>query len=205
MKKFFVLVLIISVFTVKNQAQVKIGDTDSPQRGVILELQSDTLGFLPPRVSLLGPLRPNPLPVHVQGNVVYNLNATDSLKVGLYYNTGARWVYLSTSLAKPWFYMPSIVIDVSGTGGTIDLYAEYIKQLNTNSGVGSLVINSTGAPIKALTTVPAAGDLYYYVTAYDDRVFNPPSITAAGVMTYTIKTGVAADDATYMNIVFVEK
>jgi len=207
MKKIFFLFIVVSIFAINANAQVTIGSKDAPTAGAVLELKSAELGFLPTRVSLTGPSNPAPLPAHVQGMVVFNTNATDSLQVGLYYNLGSKWVALSSTpfTNENWFYMPSIVIDVSGTGGTIDLYDEYKKQLNTNSGAGSLVVNSTGAPAKALATIPAAADLYYYVTAYDDRVFEDITITAAGVMTYKIVTGATADDATFMNIVFVEK
>ena len=206
MKRFIFLLVIISVFTVKIQSQVKIGDLNPPERGVILELKSDTLGFLPPRISLISPTNPYPLPVHVQGNIVFNIGNTnpDSLRVGLYYNTGTRWVNLSTTAYYPanWFYMPSIPIDVSGAGSIVDLYDEYKKQLNT---AGNHVVNSAGAPAIVLATIPKATDLYYYVTAYDDRVFENITIDANGLMTYDIKSGASADDATVMNIVFVEK
>ena len=207
MKKIFFLFIVVSIFAINANAQVTIGSKDAPATGAVLELKSTELGFLPTRVSLTGPSDAAPLPEHVPGMIVFNTNATDSLQVGLYYNWNSKWVSLSSTpfTTENWFYMPSIVIDVSGTGGTVDLYDEYKKQLNTNSGAGSLVVNSTGAPAKALATIPAADDLFYYVTAYDDRVFEDISITASGVMTYKIVTGATADDATFMNIVFVEK
>jgi len=207
MKKTLYLLFLVSAFAINANAQVTIGSKDAPQAGAVLELKSTNLGFLPTRVSLTGPSDPAPLPAHVQGMVVFNTNATDSLQVGLYYNWDSKWVSLSSTpfTTENWFYMPSIVIDVSGTGGTVDLYNEYKKQLNTNSGVGSLVINSSGAPAKVLATIPAATDLYYYVTAYDDSVFENIAITGEGVMTYDIKAAAAPDEATFMNIVFVEK
>ena len=130
-----------------------------------------------------------------KGQVVYN---TDSNCLEFW--DGSRWRNFCESTG--WFYMPSVVFDVStqGSGFTMDLYQEYKKQLNT---AGGLVVGSTSAPGKALDTVPEAADLYYYVTAYDDTVFDGITISDSGVMTYDI-IGVATD-ATFINIVFVEK
>jgi len=209
MKKIYFLLFVMSVFAIKAEAQVLIGGITEPDPDAILELRSDTLGFLPTRVALSQPSLSTPLSVHVRGMVVFNTNPTDSLRVGLYYNDGTRWVRLSTDAeiglvggsAQKWFYMPSIPIDVS-TGGTINLYDECKAQLND---AGELVIHSTGAPARVLSVLPKATDLYYYVTGYDKTVFGTITIDANGKMTYTIKPGATVTDATYMNIVFVEK
>jgi len=212
MKKTISLLFFVSIFAIKANAQVTIGIQDAPAKGAILDLKTNangesTLGFLPPRVRLVQPSKSDPLPEHTQGMVVYNLVASDSLKVGFYYNSGSRWVHFSADsfTAENWFYMPSIPVDVTVTVPTdIDLYQKYVDQLNT---AGGLVVKSDGAttPAKVLATVPGRTDLYYYVTAYDSDVFDAISITANGVMTYSIKPGAIATDATFLNIVFVEK
>jgi len=207
MKKFF-LFLIVSIFVVNAKAQVLIGDTTEPEWASILELRSDTLGFLPPRVKLLGPGRANPLNRHLAGNIVFNTTATDSLRVGLYFNDGTRWIPLFTSktVQENWFYMPSIPIQVANVdlavGKTVDLYYEYKKQLNT---AGGLLKSNPGAPAKALKKIPEALELDYYVTGYDESVFDAITITNDGKMTYKIKPSAISSDSTYLNIVFVEK
>jgi len=205
MKKIFFLLFIVSLFAINVKAQVTIGSQDAPTAGAVLELKSDNLGFLPTRIPLVSPGNPRPLSTttHVQGMVVYNTTVSDSLKAGLYYNTGAKWVSLSTEpyTKEKWFYMPSIAFDTS-TNGTYfkELYAEFVKQLSTTGG---LVVPSVGAPTKVLATVPKATDLNYYVTAYDNKVFSDISIDANGRMQYDI-IGIASD-STFLNIVFVEK
>ena len=120
------------------------------------------------------------------------------------------------------FYMPAVIFDTSATGtATRDLYQEYVNQF-TGGAVGSGnatypishgpagttpiqyaggIVGSTGAP--ADIEVLEKGDLYYYVTYYDEEVFENLSIDADGNLTYTVKAG--ATPSSYMNIVFVIK
>lgn len=205
MKKIFLFLFFVSIFAISAKAQVTIGSDKVPERGAILELLSDSLGFLPTRVHLVSLDEPDPLPVHVEGIVVYNLTMrTDSLFKGLYYNNGAKWVRLSinSTFAENWFYMPSIVFDtrVLGPQAPLDLYKEFKDQLNASLAPE---VRSDGAPPMALSAIPEADELYYYVTAYDPDVFEIISISNLGVMTYNIKA--TATDATFINIVFVEK
>jgi len=203
MKKIFFLLFIVSLLAINAKAQVTIGSQDAPTPGAVLELKSSNLGFLPPRVTLTRPSLAAPLVAHVKGMVVYNLAITDSLREGLYYDTGSRWVCLSADpySTKTWFYMPSIVFDTSTLGDfSVDLYQEFRDQFNSDAG---LVKGSIGAPAKVLETIPTATDLYYYVTDYDPNVFEITEINNRGVMKYKIKN--QASDATFINIVFVEK
>jgi hypothetical protein len=123
---------------------------------------------------------------------------------GYYYFDGTVWQSLQskTSITDKWFYMPSIVFDVSteGTGFTKNLYQEFTKQLNSTAAP---VIRSVDTPEAVLATVPSATDFYYYVTAYDPAVFANISINTSGVMTYDVVG--AASDSTLINIVFVVK
>ena len=201
MKKILYLLVFVSFFNVKINAQVTIGSMNPPQRGSVLELKSDTLGFLPPRVSLIAPSNVKPLPAVVPGMVVFNTNPTDSLVIGLYYHNGSKWIHLTANpyLQQNWFYMPSIVLDLSklNTPVTVDLYNLFLTQFKTPANI------SPGAPAAVSAPLPQAADLYYYVTDYDTSVFSGISITNDGKMTYTALT--APSDSTYMNIVFVEK
>jgi hypothetical protein len=188
------------VYSIGANSQVTIGSLDEPERGAILDLKSSTMGFLPPRVPLEKINLPNPLPTHVEGMVVYNLtvNKSETLKNGLYYNTGAKWVRLSTPppFLEGWFYMPSVVFDtsVNKTGATKDLYQEYINQFDSPK------VKNLNAPAFSL---PNATDLDYYILDYDISVFNNVSVNDTGLMTYDI-IGTATDE-TFINIVFVEK
>ncbi len=100
------------------------------------------------------------------------------------------------------FYPPSIAIDASatGTGFTIDLYAQYIAQF------GSPTVASAGAP--AAVPTYARGELYYYVTYADPDVFGNGtnvtgmSIDANGILTYNINAS-PADYNSLINVVFV--
>ena len=206
MKKIIYLLFFVSVFAITAKSQVTIGSQDAPTAGAVLELKSTNLGFLPTRVELFRPSDPRPLPAHVEGMVVYNtrVNVIDSLRAGFYYNSGSRWIHLSEDpyFTQKWFYMPSIVFDTSNPGPQpdIDLYQEFKKQLNTD---GPHLKKSDGAPAPALSVVPAATDLYYYITDYDSDVFKILSISDKGKMSYEIIT--QASDSTFLNIVFVEK
>jgi hypothetical protein len=203
MKKFLYLLFFALIFAISARAQVTIGSSDAPQPGAVLELKSDTLGLLLPRIALQKLSLPNPLPANVPGMVIYNTtnSPADTLQAGIYYNLGTRWMLIASnpSFMKNWFYMPSIVFDVSTTttGATKDLYQQFVNQFNTPVKV------STGAPAPVSPTLPGRTDLYYYVTAYDNSVFNNISIDANGNMTYDVVG--AATDSTYINIVFVEK
>lgn len=108
-----------------------------------------------------------------------------------------------TSASGRIFYPPSIAIDASTNGpGSIDLYQEYINQYApTTSPYTDTFVASSGAP-----AIPTYGrtELYYYVTFYDDSVFNNVLIDANGNMTYTI-VGQPADYNSLINVVFVVK
>lgn len=91
------LLMSVSAFTAEGYAQVTIGSNEAPQAGALLDLHENettkesTKGFLLPRVVLLGPNLAFPLLSHVEGMVVYNEAASDTLGVGLYKNDGRRW------------------------------------------------------------------------------------------------------------------
>jgi len=198
--------IIVSFFAINAKSQVTIGSLDAPHRGAVLELRSDTLGFLPTRVELTSLIDPEPLPVHVEGMIVYNKteNVDKKLQSGLYYNTGSRWARLSATLSftENWFYMPPVEFDTSDPSDkvhTMKLYERYIEQLNSSDNVKA----SKGAPVKALSVIPEAKDLYYYVTSYDDKVFEILSIDENGNMEYRVKQ--KATDDTFINIILVEK
>jgi len=119
---------------------------------------------------------------------------TDKLVV-----TDVNGVLKNTSGAMPrFFYMPAITFDTTTplAGQTVNLYQEYVNQFS------NVTVRSAGAPA-AIPFLPAATDLYYYVTYFDPAVFANLSVDANGVLTYDIiGTGTPSS---YLNIVFVIK
>jgi len=210
MKLKFYLLVIVSILAVNIKAQVTIGSVDAPEKGAALELKNDKLGFLPTRVDLVSLRLPDPLPIHVEGMIVYNktVSEKDTLQTGYYYNNGERWLRFTASsfFTENWFYMPSIVFETGDLSmldkiQTKDLYKEFQLQIN-DAGYKGLV-SSEGAPKPPLSYVPSKTDLYYYVTDYDKDVFEILSIDKSGLMTFKIIA--PAKDDTFINIVFVEK
>lgn len=191
-------------------AQVTIGDDREPVNQAILELVSTEKGFLPPRVALTSVTTPIS-GSHVAGLIVYNTTNGSGLTPGLYYNDGAKWAPVGGASARPkWFYMPSIVIDVSvditSGSGYINLYEQYKKQFN-KTYAGSLGASQLIGSPGSVADVPyfsSPTDLYYYVTAYDATVFSDISINVNGEMSYSVNSS-NVSDATFINIVFVEK
>ena len=187
------------------KAQVTIGSNSVPNSNAVLDLiSSGNKGLLLPRVSLVATNDPSPTTAHTAGMTVYN-TATSSGSVpfeyyvspGLYYNDGTKWVRLPLGYTN-WFYMPSVSFNTSSivSGQTKDLYTLYKNQFTIP------LVKSTGAPT-SVPYIPAATDLYYYITDYDTNVFGNVSITASGIMTYDVKS--SATDCSFINIVFVLK
>ncbi|MDM1396527.1 hypothetical protein HX049_04990 [Myroides odoratimimus] len=121
-------------------------------------------------------------------------------------------------VAPQFFYMPAVIFDTKakGTGLVRDLYQEYVNQFTGGEsgsydiahGAGGYtmpytggVVGSDGAP--ADIAVFDRGELYYYVTYYDTKVFKNLKIDKDGKLTYDIVGN--ATPASYMNIVFVIK
>ncbi|MDU1903719.1 MAG: hypothetical protein E6772_02955 [Dysgonomonas sp.] len=200
---------------VKTQAQVTIGSGNAPHSDALLELteglgsnnELSERGLLLPRVALVSANQAAPLNAHVRGMVVYNTVIAGTgagqqyVSPGFYYNDGTQWVRMPLGGATNWFYMPSVSFDTTVDGQTTkNLYNEYIRQF---TGTNGRLVGSDGAP-SVIPYLPAATDLFYYITDYDPAVFSNISIDENGVMTYTISSG-AASDCSYINIVFVLK
>lgn len=211
------------LFSAASFAQVKIGGTNgTPNANAMLEVETANKGVLFPRVELTAVTAAAPLQAHVRGMIVYNtkVDAAANLDLGLYQNDGTQWKRLIAEGddalgGVKFFYMPSIVINTS-TNGTFkrNLHAEYLAQftgktfvMNANGGAvtntpSPKFVTSTGAPVE-IPNIPAATDLYYYITDYDNTALSGLTIDANGILTYNvIGTGT---DYSFVNIVFVVK
>ncbi|MFD0700010.1 hypothetical protein [Myroides pelagicus] len=133
-------------------------------------------------------------------------------------NTGVLKTVERKKVAPQFFYMPAVIFDTKTAKKdlTRDLYQDYVNQFTGGqTGVYNIahgasgstmpytggVIGSKGAPEKM--DVYERGELYYYVTYYDTKVFANISIDENGVLKYDIIG--TATPASYMNIVFVIK
>lgn len=151
-----------------------------------------------------------------------NLLITDLTKAGVQKHTtagatqdhllavGNDNVVTALKAAMPkFFYMPSIVMPtasdqfvvgdgftfVESTGVfTVSLYDRYKTQFGTPAR--SNPTTSTTLPV-----LPA-NELDYYITWYDDKVFEEVFVTDDGILTYKIKSDATVTMGTFMNVVF---
>lgn len=187
---------------ISTKAQVTIGSGIPPDENALLDLKEDdngnsTKGLLLPRIQLSDIDSPSPLSEHKEGMFVYNIEGNGVVERGIYYNTGERWEKVN-SLFTNWFYMPSVVFDTSSTGEgfTKNLYELYKEQFENP------MIKSSDAP-PSIPYMPAANNLYYYITVYDTDVFEIISLSDSGILVYDIKQAVSA--YSLINIIFVLK
>lgn len=105
---------------------------------------------------------------------------------------------------QQFFYMPSIIIPTAADQipsgqifGEIDLYAFYKDQFS----------NAKVKNASASTTLPIynVNQLDYYITWYDDTVFDNVTVTDNGVMNYGIKPNADVTVGSFMNIIFSVK
>ncbi|NDW10351.1 hypothetical protein [Dysgonomonas sp. 520] len=172
-------------------------NTDSPHQSAVLDVQSTTnnQGMLLPRMTTA---QKTAITSPATGLLVYD-TTTKCISQNVGTEAAPSWVCLSAKdNQSKFFYMPSIAIDASAvaTGQTLNLYNEYKTQFNTPMAA------STSAPA-SIPYFPAATDLYYYITYYDNTVIKVNSLNANGVLNYDIIA--AAPFASFMNVVMVVK
>ena len=158
-----------------------------------------------PRVSLEQTTISNPLSAHVEGMVVYNIASAGDVTPGYYYNNGSKWMKLF-SAEDSFFYMPSTVlptdendiVSFDGTKFKVNLYDEYKKQFGLT---GNVAVSDNAAKLPIYNS----NELYYFVTYYDNTVFDDVKISATGELTYKLKAGFTYTEKTFMNIVLKVK
>jgi len=224
--KYWRLSIIIIVLSSSGlQAQVTIGSNAPPEKAALLDIKSigasaeggattdkNGGGLLFSRVVLtdMNSLKPffttdeedydNQKKKHI-GLVVYNVQdeTNESFEEGLYVWNGIQWTKIIGKARDVFFYMPSVPISTSQLGlidDPVELFDIYQQQFLSPKG------KSTNAP-PSIPAYEEATDLYYYVTSYDEDVFEDIEITEEGSMTYSVKK--AADPWSFINIVFVVK
>lgn len=186
------ILLLSTLLALQISAQVGI-NTENPHASAALDMRTDgnESGLLLPRMTTAQKLAiVNP----ASGLLVYD---TDKNCVSQNIGTEAVPVWdCLTLFNRQFFYMPSINISTETLGATtLNLFTQYQTQFTTP------MYRSTGAPT-ALGSF-SASDLYYYVTYYDPTLITVNSISAAGLMSYTVLK--KANKDAYMNIVFVVK
>jgi hypothetical protein len=207
------------------QAQVTVGSNEPPEKAAILDVKSknggeglvsaETGGFLLPRVAIDTTSNISVFPGITEnitsdaekkrhkGLTVYNItsNHAKNLEEGIYVWNGVKWEKAALPKRVNFFYMPSIVIDTSSTTDKppIDLYGEYRKQFEQPR------IKNDSAPDEIPFFLNRT-ELYYYITDFDDSVFDKDnmSITNDGYFHYKVKSP-AVDGSSFINIVFVIK
>lgn len=215
-RSLFILALTLALTTTLD-AQVTIGTGDAPNSDALLDLKeqadnSSTKGLLLPRVALSSTTLSTPLSQHVAGMTVYNTQTTGDVTPGYYYNDGGKWVKLFaevSSLTPTFFHMPSTVLptdasDPAYNSGTqnfvVDLYKIYKEQFGLES-----LVSSSKNPTATTLPVMASNGLEYFITYYDNTVFQNVSLSNTGVLTYKVFPEITVSDKTFMNIVFKVK
>ena len=136
-------------------------------------------------------------------------------EVGFYLFDGSKWKSLN---APSYFFMPSLVLPTNSanlpsyatfnTGVfTIDLYSVYANQLGLQGNVSGATKTALASNPSSKLPVLNASSLDYFVTYFDNTVFDPSSISLStdGKLSYQILSGSAITEKTFMNIVFKEK
>lgn len=119
------------------------------------------------------------------------------------------------------FYMPALFVPTKAdqvtaatplvthaTSGvfTVKLFDNYAHQFGVATTTGMpAVVSSNPASTKLVTSTPTAADFDYFITYYDDSVFEDVKVNASGVLTYKVKAGSTVTAKTYMNIIFKKK
>ncbi len=168
------------------------------------------------------------------GTLVYaNAISTNSMPdvdaLGLWYWTGdaaKKWEPLNLGYKKvvSYFYAPSIALptDIAGVSTdssstiwydsatsmfNVKLFEIYKSQFDLSGNVSGA--NKSALKSPSATTIPVLNktDLEYFVTYFDNQVFDPSKITLDdnGVLKYSILSNPMVTENTFMNIVFKVK
>ncbi|MBF0596829.1 hypothetical protein [Faecalibacter rhinopitheci] len=133
--------------------------------------------------------------VYVTQGLVENDRVGKTIKVknpGYYYFDGEIWQIIEIGKqAQDWFYMPSFNLDMGTIGQkTVNLYESYRSQFVNDSSNSTRFFSSNSTTTyvsNSEQTIFEANELEYIVTYYNDSYLTINSISADGMMTYTVK------------------
>ena len=131
--------------------------------------------------------------------------------------TGVLKTVSTVTAAPRFFYAPSMVMptvnanlpaNVTYSGGvfSVDIYAIYSNQFGM-AGETAPLKSAVKSPSATTLPVIAATGLEFFITYFDNTVFDPASIAVSdsGVLTYQILPTAVVTEKTYMNITFKVK
>lgn len=217
MKSFFLFILTISSIGLLN-AQVGVNTTDPKVSLDVQAIATDATtaeGLTAPRLTLAQLVSKDAKYIVDQtGTIAYVINVTGSTtvktqkikEIGYYYFDGSIWQPMGPNPNLRFFYMPSIVLptdtsdpsyNASTQTFTIDLYKAYSEQFGlTNTGTSFKNPGASSLPILA------SNSLEYFITYYDNTVFQNVAVSNTGVLTYKLPAVLTLSEKTFMNIVF---
>jgi uncharacterized protein (TIGR02145 family) len=214
MKKIFFLMLTLLILSAASMnAQVLIGGngTDNPDPSAVLELKSDNLGLLLPRVTLQSTTDKTTIANPVVGLTVYNTatagTGATAVVPGVYYYNGS-WVLISGTAPKittqpksfSWSRMketngdpnstittfsPTLTVAASGVGLT---YQWYKKAVNKNA-VDTLITSATNPTYTPTLTAWGMNSYYCVVSNTYGSVTSNVADVAAGCGAKTVTGG----------------
>lgn len=207
LKNLVILVAFVMLAQISN-AQVTMGSDLLPNKDAILDLQQDgetKAGLLLPRVALQESSSAAPMSAHTQGMAIYNTAKVKDVSPGYYYNNGTKWLKLFVD-EDSFFYMPTTTLptdenDLTFANGkfTVDLHDIYQEQFSLSSATVVVSDNTAKLPVYG------SNALYYFITYFDNTVFDEVKVSTSGILTYKIKAGFTYSDKTFMNIIFKVK
>lgn len=208
MKHLFYLFIFTGVFCVAPQSIAQT-TTPTPKVGINTANPTEVL-------HVSGTMRVQTMPEKGNSNIYTRPDGSPSKRPDQPYMPTATVVtdyngVLGRSQTPPssFFYMPAVYLPttpiqakdpVTYTAATevysLDLYKEYKKQYDV---AGTSAVKSPSAT--TLPTETSSYNLTYFVTYYDDTVYENVAISNSGILTYKVKQNALVTARSYMNIV----
>ncbi|MBL7746149.1 MAG: hypothetical protein JNM19_01870, partial [Chitinophagaceae bacterium] len=171
MKLRFLTMLAVICITVSTYAQVKVGDNPtSINASAVLEAESTTKGFLPPRMTKV---QMNAIAAPAAGLIVY---CTDCNPVAHYSFDGISWNVLG-SATNPNATFASNTLSCTGT--LAGSYVQYTTMNSSNTKTVTIHCNNAGTVTGSTNTVNGVS-FSVNTTLYSTGPSTPVTLTAAG-------------------------